>query len=80
MTRTAEDFLVGAICAVVSLLLVRRIAKALQSGEVPLYRTRLTRAEAGDAKFFALVGLNVLAFVAMFVIAADLLFGLDLRG
>lgn len=79
MSGRGEDLLVGAICLIMALLLVGRIGRALRMGEVPLYRTRLTRAEAGDAKFFTLVALNAILFVAMFVIAADLLLGLGLR-
>ena len=80
MTDRSADLIIGLGCAVLAVLLVARIGRALRTGEVPLYRTRIRRAEAGDARFFALVALNGLAFVAMFVIAADLIFGLGLRG
>ena len=65
--------------AILAVVLVLRIGRALRTGEVPLYRTRLNRMEAGDGRFFALVALNGVAFLAMFVIAADLIFGLGLR-
>lgn len=80
MGERGTDLVVGIICAAVTVLLLLRIGQALGTGKVPLYRTRVSRAEAGDARFFALIGLNGLAFVAMFVIAADLIFGLGLRG
>ena len=80
MNDRGADLIVGVGCAVLAVLLVLRIGQALRTGEVPLYRTRLTRAEAGSARFYALLGINVLAFVAMFVVAADLIFGLGLRG
>lgn len=79
MSERGADLIIGFGCAVLAVLLVLRIGRALRTGEVPLYRTRVTRAEAGDARFFVLVGLNVAAFVAMFVIAADLVFGLGFR-
>jgi hypothetical protein len=79
VTPRGEELIVGAICAVLALLILRRLAEALRSGEVPLYRTRLRRAEAGDARFFALLGVNAGLFVLLFVIAADLLLGLGLR-
>ena len=47
---------------------------------MPLYRTRLRRADMGEGKFAALVALNVALVVVLLVIAADLLFGLGLRG
>lgn len=79
MSDRSADLVIGIGCAVLAVLLVLRIGRALRTGEVPLYRTRMTRAEAGNARFFMLVGLNVAAFVAMFVIAADLILGLGLR-
>ena len=79
MTGRVEELFVGAVCVVLALLLVRRIALALRTGEIPLYRTRLRRAEAGDARFWALVAINAGLFVLLFVIAADLLLGLRLR-
>ena len=79
MTDRGADLIVGIGCAVLALLLIKRLAEALRTGEVPLYRVRLKRSEAGEARFFALLAINVVAFIAMFVIAADLIFGLGLR-
>lgn len=79
MTPRGEELIVGAICAVLALLILRRLAEALRTGEVPLYRTRLRRTEAGEARFFTLLGLNAGLFVLLFFIAADLLLGLDFR-
>lgn len=79
MSDRGAELIIGLGCAVLAVLLVLRIGRALRTGEVPLYRTRLTRTEAGDPRFFVLLGINVLAFVAMFVIAADLVLGLGLR-
>jgi hypothetical protein len=80
MTPRGEELIVGAICAVLALLILRRLAEALRTGEVPLYRTRLRRTEAGDARFYALLALNAGLFLLLFYIAADLLLGLNLRG
>ena len=79
MSDRGTELIIGIGCAVLAVLLVLRIGRALRTGEVPLYRARLRRAEAGDARFFVLLGVNVAAFVAMFVIAADLIFGLGFR-
>ena len=77
---SGEQMFVGAVALLGAALLGWRVLGALRTGEVPLYRARVTRAEAGAAKFHVLVGLNALAMVAMLVIAADLLLGLGLRG
>lgn len=79
MSGRGEEVFVGVVCAVLALMLLLRIDRALRTGTVPLYRTSLRRAEAGNVKFFALVAINALLFVTMFVIAADLLLGLKLR-
>ena len=79
MTGRAEELFVGAVCVVLALLLLRRLALALRTGEIPLYRTRLSRAEAGDARFWTLVAINAGLFVLLFVIAADLLLELGFR-
>jgi len=77
---TGENVFVGIAALLGALALAWRVFGALRTGEVPLYRSRLKKSEAGSAKFQALVGLNALAMVGLLVIAADLLFGLGLRG
>jgi hypothetical protein len=79
MGGLGEELLIGALCAVLALLILRRIATALRTGEVPLYRIRLKRTEAGEARFWSLVVLNAGLFVLLFFIAADLLLGLGYR-
>ena len=71
---------VGIVALLGAAALMWRVFGALRTGEVPLYRNRLRKAEAGSARFNMLVGLNVLAFVVLLVIGADLLLGLGLRG
>lgn len=56
-----------------------RILRGLRDGRLPLYRTHLHR-EEGVAKFNVLLGLHALSFVLIFLVAADLLFGIGLRG
>ena len=75
-----DEMLVGALALLLAALLVRRVILALRTGEVPLYRTRLTRAEAGAAKFRTLLALNALGALALVVIGLDLLLGLGLKG
>ncbi|WP_300972981.1 hypothetical protein [Sphingomonas sp. LHG3406-1] len=79
MGGRGEELLIGGLCAVLAVLILRRIALALRTGEVPLYRIRLKRAEAGDARFWGLVLINGALFVLLFFIAADLLLGLGYR-
>ena len=74
-----EEVLVGIVALLGTVALAWRVLGAIRTGEVPLYRSRLKRAEAGSAKFHALVSLNALAMIALLVIAADLLLGLGLR-
>ncbi|WP_118855876.1 hypothetical protein [Sphingomonas mesophila] len=75
-----ENLFVGAVALLGAAALGWRVVGALRTGEVPLYRARVRRAEAGAAKFNALVALNAAALVLLLVIAADLLLGLGLRG
>lgn len=75
-----ENLFVGIVALLGALALAWRIFGALRTGEVAVYRNRISRTEVGPAKFNALVGMNALALVALIVIAADLLLGLGLRG
>ena len=79
MNDAAIDLFTGVVALIVAGLLVKRVLVALRDGIVPLYKTRLTRAEAGEGKFLALVGLNAFGAVAMAAIGLDLLLGLGLR-
>ncbi|MCW3798125.1 hypothetical protein OMW55_09945 [Sphingomonas sp. BN140010] len=79
MDGRGEELLFGAGCAVLALLLLLRIGRALRTGTIPLYRTQLSRAQAGEARFWTLVVLNGAVFVLLFFIAADLLLGLGYR-
>jgi hypothetical protein len=80
MGARAEELLVGALVLVLALVNAWRLWSALREGEIPLYRTRLRRAEMGAAKFGAAVAINFALLAVLLVIAADLMLGLDLRG
>ncbi len=80
MGGRGEEVLVGGLCLVLALIMAKRMWDALQAGEMPLYRTRLRKADVSAAKYKALVGLNAALVVVILVVAADLLLGLDLRG
>lgn len=79
MNDAAIDLLTGIVALVVAGLLVKRVVVALKDGIIPLYKTRMTRAEAGEGKFLTLVGLNALGALAMLAIGLDLLLDLGLR-
>jgi hypothetical protein len=79
MTIPGEDLLLGGVCALLAIVLALRIVRAFRTGVIPLYRTRLNRAEAGEGKFFALVAINAALMLLLAGIAADLLLGLGLR-
>ena len=77
--NSSIDLFTGIVAFVVAGLLIKRVVVALRDGIIPLYKTRMTRAEAGESKFRTLVALNAFGALAMGVIGADLLFGLGLR-
>ncbi len=79
MGGRGEELLFGTGCAVLALLILFRIGRALRTGTIPLYRTQLRRSEAGEARFWTLVVLNGAVFVLLFFIAADLLLDLGYR-
>jgi hypothetical protein len=73
-----EDLFVGLVGVALLPLIGWRIARGLREGRLPIYRTYLSRDEAGS-KFSLLLGLHVLSFILVAVIAADLLFQLGLK-
>ena len=79
MNDAAIDLFTGIVALIVAGLLVKRVIVALRDGIIPLYKTRMTRAEAGEGKFRTLVGLNAFAALAMLAIGLDLLLGLGFR-
>ena len=72
----SEDLLVGVVGLVLLPLIASRVLRGLREGRLPLYRTYLRRDES-EAKFITLLGLHVVSFVVVAVIAADLLLSLD---
>ena len=78
MTFSGENLVVGLIALALLPVVGWRIWRGVKDGELPLYRTRIDRS-VGAAKFNFLLGLHVLAFVLIAIIAADLLLGLGLK-
>lgn len=75
----SEDLLVGLIALGLLPLIALRVRRGFKEGRLPLYRTYVSRDEAGS-KFGLLLALHALSFVLVAVIAADLLLNLGLRG
>ena len=73
-----EDLLVGLIALALLPMIAWRVRRGLSEGRLPLYRTYVSRDEAGS-KFGLLLALHALSFVLVAVIAADLLFRLGLK-
>jgi hypothetical protein len=73
-----EDLLVGLIAAGLLPLIAWRVGRGLKQGRLPLYRTYVSRDEAGS-RFGLLLALHALSFVLVAVIAVDLLFLLGLK-
>jgi len=79
MSMRSEEMLVGGLCLVLALVNGWRLWTAYAKGEMPLYRTRLRKAEVSRGKFAALTAFNLALLGLLLVIAADLLLGLGLR-
>jgi hypothetical protein len=78
MTPNSQNLLVGLVALALLPLIGLRIFRGLSEEELPLYQTRLSRAD-GVAKFNVLLVLHALAFLLIAIVAADLLLGLGLR-
>jgi hypothetical protein len=75
---TGADLLAGLIALALLPPIAWRIRRGLKEGRLPLYRTYVSRGEAGS-KFGLLLGLHALSFFLVALIAADLLFRLGLK-
>ena len=73
-----EDLFVGLIGLALLPMIAWRIRRGLTEGRLPLYRTYVHRDGAGS-RFGLLLGLHVLSFVLVAIVAADLLFQLGLK-
>jgi hypothetical protein len=73
-----EDLLVGLIALALLPMIAWRVRRGLREGRLPLYRTYVSREEAGS-KFGFLLALHAASFVLVAVIALDLLFQLGLK-
>lgn len=79
MTFSGENLLVGLLALALVPVIGWRVWRGIRHGQLPLYRTRIDRREAGAAKFNVLLGLHLLIMLLLAVIAVDLLFGLGLK-
>ena len=77
-TFRSEDVLVGFVALALLPLIAQRVLRGLRQGRLPLYRTYLQREES-EAKFRVLLGLHVLSFLLVGIVAADLILGLGLK-
>ena len=73
-----EDLLVGTIALALLPMIAWRIRRGLKEGRLPLYRTYVSREEAGG-KFGLLLALHALSFALVALVAADLIFQLGLK-
>ena len=80
MTSQTENLLVGLLALALLPVIGWRTWRGVRRGQLPLYKTRIDRAEAGAAKFYVLLGLHMLLFLLIALVAADLLIGIGLRG
>ena len=78
MSSAGENLVVGLIALALLPVIGWRIWRGVTQGELPLYKTRIDRS-VGAAKFNFLLGLHVLLFLLIGVVAADLLLGLGLK-
>ena len=78
MTSQGENLVVGLIALALLPVIGWRIWRGLKQGELPLYRTRIDRS-VGAPKFNFLLGVHVLLFLLIALVAADLLLGLGLK-
>jgi len=78
MSVRGEEMLVGLIAVALLPLIGLRIWRGVRHGRMPIYRAYRDRAESA-AKFNVLLALNVLAFLLIALVPADLLLGLGLR-
>ena len=65
MGGRGEDVLVGGLCLVLAFIMAKRMWDALQAGEMPLYRTRLRKADVSAGKYKALVAFNAALVVVI---------------
>ena len=77
-TFRSDETLVGVVALALLPLIGQRVVLGLKHGRLPLYGTYLTREESGS-KFAALLGLHILSFLLVAIVAADLLLNLGIR-
>ena len=78
-TYRSEELFIGLVGLALLPMIAWRIRRGLREGRLPVYRTYLTR-EENAAKFRVLLGIHVVSFLVVAVIAVVMLFGLRLKG
>lgn len=78
MSIRSDDLLIGLFAAALLPLIALRIRRGLVEKRLPIYRTYLSREES-RSRFAVLLALHVLSFLAIALVAADLLLGLGWR-
>ena len=78
LNGASEDLFVGLVGLALLPMIAWRIRRGLTEGRLPIYRTYLSREES-ESRFRLLLALHVASFVVVALIAADLLFGLELK-
>jgi hypothetical protein len=73
-----EEIFVGLVALVLLPVIALRIARGIQQGRLPVYRTYIER-DDDRAKFAVMLAIHAATFVLMAIVAADLLFNLDVR-
>jgi len=74
-----EATLVGGLSLLLAAIMAWRGIRALQTGEVPLYRHRAGKAELGTARFWFAVGMQFLVAIVLLVVASDVFLDLGIR-
>jgi hypothetical protein len=73
-----EEMFVGLVALVLLPVIALRIIRGIQQGRLPVYRTYIER-DDDRAKFGTMLAIHAATFVLMAIVAADLLFNLDVR-
>ena len=79
MKFLSADLLVGLIALALVPIIAWRIRRGLREGQLPVYRTRVSRDEQ-PGRFRLMLVIHAITLLLVALIAADLLLCLDLMG
>jgi hypothetical protein len=74
-----SDLLVGLFALALVPVIGWRIRRGLEEGQMPVYRTRVSRDEQ-PGRFRVMLVIHAITLLLVAIVAADLLVGLDLMG